>query len=195
MVGLAMVVKWEQLICRWGRASFNSWRVPSGTIPKTCSVFNVGISPSSLERKRETFRVAVSMVTVPLELHDPIFTHCIIFYTIQTEDIICNQWFEETAKVNPQSTGHSLGNMALGNTQVYFAEFLITKKLLDLFKIQTYFLSFSIPGLYPLHPHSWFILQNVTVLGGEASKLVIVNVLLWHKLESPKVTWNLRIWT
>ena len=60
-------------------------------IPKTCSVFNVGISPSSLERKRETFRVAVSTVTVPLELHDPIFTHCIIFYTIQTEDIICNQ--------------------------------------------------------------------------------------------------------
>ena len=147
MVGLAMVVKWEQLICRWGRASFNSWRVPSGTIPKTCSVFNVGISPSSLERKRETFRVAVSTVTVPLELHDPIFTHCIIFYTIQTEDIICNQWFEEIAKVNPQSTGHSLGNMALGNTQVYFVEFLITKKL-GLFKIQTYFLSFSIPGLY-----------------------------------------------
>ena len=81
MVGLAMVVKWEQLICRWGRASFNSWRVPSGTIPKTCSVFNVGISPSSLERKREIFRVAVSVVTVPLELHDPIFTHCILYKT------------------------------------------------------------------------------------------------------------------
>ena len=46
-VGLGMVVKWEQLICRWGRASFNSWRVPFGTVPKTCSVFSVGISRSS----------------------------------------------------------------------------------------------------------------------------------------------------
>lgn len=139
-VGLAMVVKWEQLICRWGRASFNSWRVLSGTIPKTCSVFSVGISPSSLERKRETFRVTVSMETVPLELHDPVLTLCIIFNKMHPESMSCNQWFKKIAKVTP--------TMALGDVPVHFVEFLATEKLQGLFKIQSYLLPFYILDLY-----------------------------------------------
>lgn len=49
-VGLAILVKCEQLIFMSGSVSLRSCRELSVTIPNTWRVFNVGISPSSLEK-------------------------------------------------------------------------------------------------------------------------------------------------